>query len=68
MVTPPPRTVSDSAVKATPSPPDRPKGNIVTPYAKLQLAAFKRAEATKKGRSEPWLNMLIHDGRRISTT
>ena len=42
LVTPPPRT-RDLDEKATGTPPA-----IVTPYAKTQLAAFKRAQAASK--------------------
>lgn len=42
LVTPPPRS-RDLDEKATGTPPA-----IVTPYAKIQLAAFKRAEAASK--------------------
>ena len=47
-VTPPPRQKKDEEELRTGSPPDR---KIVTPFAKLQLAAWKRAEAAAKGAS-----------------
>ena len=47
-MTPPPRQKKDEEELRTGSPPDR---KIVTPFAKLQLAAWKRAEAAAKGAS-----------------
>ena len=47
-VTPPPRQKKEEEELRTGSPPDR---KIVTPFAKLQLAAWKRAEAAAKGAS-----------------
>ena len=47
-VTPPPRQKKDEEELRTGSPTDR---KIVTPFAKLQLAAWKRAEAAAKGAS-----------------
>ena len=47
-VTPPPRPkVSDDDLRS-----GTPPSKIVTPFAKLQLAAWKRAEAAMKGESQ----------------
>lgn len=59
IITPPPRSKNCSLDVKTPT--EKPKKKVVVPYAKIQLAAAKRAELATKGKGKNHLKEPLHD-------